>query len=369
MNRFITDIPRQTITLHGHTYTATDCRNHLYDDFCHRYGPDSFHACQAGFLREWFDSSETVRVHTSGSTGTPKELRVEKRRMMASAMLTVDFLGLQKGDTALLCMPLQYIAGKMVVVRSLVAGLNLLPVTPSGHPLKGLPEAPAFAALIPMQVFNSLQVPAEAALLRDIRQLIIGGGGIDVSLGETLRTFPHAVWSTYGMTETLSHIAMRRLNGPEASEWYTPFPGVSLSTSPEGTLVIQAPAVNPDTLITNDIVEFDAQGRFRILGRRDNTINTGGVKIQIEQVEDALRPHLPFPFVVTSVPDAKFGERIVLLVENTPADHPLISPAITTLPPYWRPKQVFSVPQLPQTGTGKPDRATARKLARGLARR
>ena len=369
MNRFITDIPRQTITLHGHTYTAADCRNHLYDDFCHHYGPDSFHAHLAAFLREWFDSSETVRVHTSGSTGTPKELRVEKRRMMASAMLTVDFLGLQKGDTALLCMPLQYIAGKMVVVRSLVAGLNLLPVTPSGHPLKGLPEAPAFAALIPMQVFNSLQVPAEAALLRDIRQLIIGGGSIDVSLGETLRTFPHAVWSTYGMTETLSHIAMRRLNGPEASEWYTPFPGVSLSTSPEGTLVIQAPAVNPDTLITNDIVEFDAQGRFRILGRRDNTINTGGVKIQIEQVEDALRPHLPFPFVVTSVPDAKFGERIVLLVENTPADHPLISPAITTLPPYWRPKQVFSVPQLPQTGTGKPDRATARKLARGLARR
>ena len=116
-------------------------------------------------------------------------------------------------------------------------------------------------------------------------------------------------------------------------------------------------------------MEFDAQGRFRILGRRDNTINTGGVKIQIEQVEDALRPHLPFPFIITSVPDAKFGERIVLLVENTRTDHPLISPAIAALPPYWRPKQVFSVPQLPKTGTGKPDRATARNLARELARR
>lgn len=169
------------------------------------------------------------------------------------------------------------------------------------------------------------------------------------------------------MTETLSHIAMRRLNGPEASEEYTPFPGVSVSTSPEGTLVIQAPAVNPDKLVTNDLVEFDAQGRFRILGRRDNTINTGGVKIQIEQVEDALRPHLPFPFIITSVPDAKFGERVVLLVENTPADHPQIPSAAAALPPYWRPKQVFSVPQLPKTGTGKPDRATARNLAKELA--
>ena len=369
MTRFITDITQQTLTIDSHTYTAADCRGYLYNDFCCRYGPESFHACLADFLREWFDASETVRVHTSGSTGTPKELRVEKRRMMASAMMTVDFLGLQTGNIALLCMPLQYIAGKMVVVRSLVAGLNLLPVTPSGHPLKDLAEAPAFAALIPMQVFNSLQVPAEAALLRDIRQLIIGGGSIDASLGEALRTFPHAVWSTYGMTETLSHIAMRRLSGSEASEWYTPFPGVHVSTSAEGTLVIHAPAVNLDTLVTNDLVEFDTQGRFRILGRRDNTINTGGVKIQIEQVEDALRPHLPFPFVITSVPDAKFGERIVLLVENTRTDHPLISPAIAALPPYWRPKQVFSVPQLPKTGTGKPDRATARNLARELARR
>ena len=160
MTHFITDIESQTVTLDGRTYTAADCRHRLYEDFCRRYGPDSFHACLAAFLaaflREWFDASDTVCVHTSGSTGTPKELRVEKRRMMASAMMTVDFLGLRRGDAALLCMPLQYIAGKMVVVRALVSGLNLLPVTPSGHPLKALHEAPAFAAMIPMQVFNAL---------------------------------------------------------------------------------------------------------------------------------------------------------------------------------------------------------------------
>ena len=175
------------------------------------------------FLQEWNNSEPTVWVYTSGSTGTPKPMQVEKERMRASAQLTCQFLGLKEGDTALLCMPLQYIAGKMVVVRSFVAGLRLLPVAPSGHPLVTLTEAPTFAAMIPMQVYNSLQVPEERSKLMEIKHLIIGGGAIDDALGEALKDFPNQVWSTYGMTETLSHIALRRLNGPNASAWYTPF--------------------------------------------------------------------------------------------------------------------------------------------------
>lgn len=362
MNRFCTDINRQTVTIEGVTYSAEDCRTRLRAKFMQEHGEDSFHVQLAAFLEEWFDGSDTLRVHTSGSTGTPKELWVEKQRMMNSACMTVDFLGLRPGDTALLCMALPYIAGKMVVVRAIVAGLNLLPVHPCGHPLAGLKEVPVFAAMIPMQVFNSLQVPFEGEKLRRIRQLIIGGGAVDAALGRELRAFPNAVWSTYGMTETLSHIAMRRLSGDSASEWYSLFEGVNVSVSPEGALVIEAPAVNPDRLETNDLVELDAQGRFRVLGRKDNIINTGGVKVQVEQVEAALAPHLSFPFAITSAPDAKFGERVVLLVQGVPADHPLIAPAIASLPPYWRPKQVVSVPALPKTGTGKPDRAAAKRL-------
>lgn len=358
----MTDIERQMITIDGVTYTAEDCRTRLRAEFSHQYGEDSFQVQLAGFLQEWFDGSDTLSVHTSGSTGVPKELRVEKERMMNSARMTVDFLGLQAGDTALLCMPLPYIAGKMVVVRTLVAGLNLIPVHPSGHPLAGLSEAPVFAAMIPMQVFNALQVPGECEILQQVRQLIIGGGAVDDALASVLKTFPQSVWSTYGMTETLSHIAMRRLSGGKASEWYTLFEGVTVSVSPEGTLVIYAPAVNPDRLETNDLVELDAQGRFRVLGRRDNTINTGGVKVQIEQVEAALHPHLPFPFVITSAPDAKFGERVVMLVEGVAEDHPRIAPAIAALPPYWRPKQIIGVASLPKTGTGKPDRAAAKRM-------
>lgn len=317
------------------------------------------------FLEEWHNDEPTVWVHTSGSTGTPKPLQVEKERMKASARLTCQFLGLKEGDSALLCMPLKYIAGKMVVVRSLVAGLKLIPVAPCGHPLKDLKEAPVFAAMIPMQVYNSLQVPEEKQLLKDIKHLIIGGGAIDSMLAKELKEFPNQVWSTYGMTETLSHIALRRVNGTEASEWYTPFDSVRIRLSEEETLVIHAPNVCHEVLITNDIAEINEEGKFRILGRKDNTINSGGVKIQIEQVEAMLKEHLSISFQITAAPDTKFGEIVVLLYNKVDDVASIRHICEEKLPPYWVPKRYMPVDELPLTGTGKPDRATACRMARG----
>lgn len=375
MTKIQTDIPRQEIYIEGITFTAADARlasdggpsrlQHLFNE-----DKSGFKSSLADFLAEWFNETDTVKVHTSGSTGTPKELWVEKRRMMESARLTVNFLDLQPKDTALLCMPLQYIAGKMVVVRSLVAGLNLLPVTPCSRPLQYLETAPDFAAMVPLQVYTSIQNPRDKELLRQIRHLIIGGGAIDRTLGEELRDFPHAVWSTYGMTETLSHIALRRLNGPEATDWYTPFNDVQISLSPEGTLTIDAPQVCPLSLVTNDLAEFNDRGQFRILGRRDNTINTGGVKVQTEEIEAQLKPLTELPFAITSVPDPKLGERIVILIQTSggqqlqPEEFAQLTEAISHLPRYWQPRQVIPVPELPLTGIGKPDRAEAKRIAR-----
>ena len=315
------------------------------------------------FLNEWRNEEPTVWVHTSGSTGTPKPMLVEKERMRTSARLTCKFLGLQEGDSALLCMPLQYIAGKMVVVRSEVANLKLIPIAPSGHPLANLQETPTFAAMIPMQVYNSIQVKEEKEKLMKIKHLIIGGGSIDSSLAQTLKDFPNHVWSTYGMTETLSHIALRRLNGPEASDWYTPFEHVSIRLSDENTLVVHAPNICPEELITNDIAEVNKEGKFRILGRKDNTINSGGVKIQIEQVEELLRTQLNIPFQITATPDKKFGEIVVLLYNKVENENRIKEICEKTLPPYWIPKKYIAVEEIPMTGTGKPDRATARRIA------
>ena len=317
------------------------------------------------FLQEWHNDEPTVWVHTSGSTGTPKPMQVEKERMCASARLTCSFLGLKEGDTALLCMPLQYIAGKMVVIRSLVNGLRLLPIAPSGHPLKDITEIPTFAAMIPMQVFNTLQVPEERENLKKIKHLIIGGGAVDDALAKELRSFPNYVWSTYGMTETLSHIALRRLNGTEASDWYTPFENVSIRLSEENTLIIHAPNVCTEELTTNDIAEINNEGKFRILGRKDNTINSGGVKIQIEQVEGCLKEHLDIPFFISARRDIKFGEIVVLIYNKVGNENDIRRVCESKLPTYWVPKAYIAVDELPMTGTGKPDRASAKRIANG----
>ena len=318
------------------------------------------------FLEEWNNPSPYVHVQTSGSTGAPKPMLVEKQRMLNSARITCDFLGLREGDTALLCMSLDYIAGKMMVVRSIERGLKLTTVAPSGHPLS-TPHSPLdFAAMVPMQVYNSLQVPEEKERLMQIRHLIIGGGAIDDALAAALRTFPNHVWSTYGMTETLSHIALRRLNGPEASEWYTPFPSVKVSLNEDHCLVIDAPLVCATRLVTNDIAELSSGSvpsmKFRILGRKDNVICSGGIKIQIEEVERQLRPHLQAPFLITKRPDAKFGEVVVLLTEGTVPEAKEV--CLRILSKYHQPRVYLHVDQIPLTATGKPARQQAEQLAR-----
>ena len=353
------------------------------------------------FFSEWNNDSDRVLVHTSGSTGKPKPMMVEKKRMLNSARITCDFLGLKPGDSALLCMSLDYIAGKMVVVRSIERHLHLISVSPSGHPLKDIDLKDVngkdvngeitFAAMVPMQVYNTLQVPEERERLTHIRHLIIGGGAIDASLEKELRSLPGniAIWSTYGMTETLSHIALRRINGDEASEWYQPFDSVKISQTEEGCLVIDAPQVCAETLVTNDIVEIEPyiynkvenheevenhnkveKLRFRIKGRKDNVICSGGIKIQIEEVEALLKPYLEKPFMLAKKKDEKFGEIAVLLTEDE--DLKKVEATIRRLlfgksddsnnssesksHKYWIPREYLHVDHLPLTETGKPKR-------------
>ena len=335
------------------------------------------------FFSEWNNDNDRVLVHTSGSTGKPKPMMVEKKRMLNSARITCDFLGLKPGDSALLCMSLDYIAGKMVVVRSIERHLHLISVSPSGHPLKDIDLKDVngkdvngeitFAAMVPMQVYNTLQVPEERERLTHIRHLIIGGGAIDASLEKELQALPGniAIWSTYGMTETLSHIALRRINGAEASEWYQPFDSVKISQTEEGCLVIDAPLVCAETLVTNDIVEIEPyiynkvenhnkveKTRFRIKGRKDNVICSGGIKIQIEEVEEFLKPHLEKPFMLAKKKDEKFGEIAVLLSEDKGIKK--VEATIRRLlsdHKYWIPREYLHVDHLPLTETGKPKRS------------
>ena len=356
------------------------------------------------FFEEWNSASDEVLVHTSGSTGEPKPMRVSKQRMLASARATCDFLGLQRGDKALLCLPLDYIAGKMVVVRAIERGLTLIEGEANGHPLVSLSSKIKLAAMVPMQVYNTLEVEEEAARLRHIEHLLIGGGAIDDKLEHRIRsltpdTQPHPltpsprgegeacgregshipehlndqtpkVWCTYGMTETLSHVALRRVNGPDASLWYTPLPGVSVSLSHDNTLIIDYPQVCDKPLHTHDVavlrsMEDSLTGRtitqFRILGRTDNIICSGGLKIQAEEVEGLLRGKLPVPYIITSCRDEKLGEKVVLLAECM-NESECESICRSALPHHYVPRKFVFVDSIPMTANGKVARAEARKI-------
>lgn len=314
------------------------------------------------FLALWREPTTTMLVHTSGSTGQPQPMQVEKQRMVASARMTCDFLQLRPGHTALLCLPLQYIAGQMMVVRSQERHLHLLAAPDMAHPFATHYDADIdLCAMVPLQVHSALQVPQQCQRMQGVRHLIIGGGAIDPALEAELRHFPNAVWSSYGMTETLSHIALRRVSGPEASLWYTPMDGVRLSQDADGSLVVDAPALNPQTLHTHDIVEFNAQGQFRVIGRTDNVICSGGIKVQTEVLEQALAPLLGTTFHISWRPHPQLGQQVVMLTTQPVLNITAIRAALPDV--HWMPRHYVQVPQLPLTGTGKPDRPAARTLA------
>lgn len=304
--------------------------------------PLSFEAELGRFLTELFSPGAAVTVHTSGSTGAPKAFAAEKSRMRASARATIAFLRLKPGCTNLLAMPLRFIAGKMVVVRSVECGLNLIPVEPCANPFLEHREAVDLCALTPMQAATVLANPATSRFLLESRAVILGGGPVDEELTAKLQSAQGAVYASYGMTETLSHVALRRLNGPTADAGFRALPGVTISLSALNTLQIEAPAVAAQTLITHDRARFNPDGTFSLIGRLDNVINTGAVKIQIEEV--------------------------VLVLEGAPALLSALdfSRMRQALGRFERPHWVICTSELPLTGSGKPDRPAIRKAAETL---
>lgn len=355
----------EQIQLNGRIYSAQDLSTFL--ETAKNPQESAFYQEIVDFLRDWFDEASTVWVQTSGSTGEPKPLEVAKAHMRNSAKLTCSYFGLRANDSALLCMSVKYIAGKMMLVRAITCQLSLWVVPPTSHPLKEFNQSLRFAAMVPMQIACSMQDTLERSRLEKVEFLLIGGGAIQQSVEEQLALFPHGVYASYGMTETVSHIAMRQLNGSARTQYYTPLDKVSLSQSPEGALVIWAPQVCSQKLTTNDVAEFDDQGRFKILGRLDNVINSGGVKLQAEKIEEKLQNLIPVPYVITSVSHLLLGQAVVLLIASKSHDiSKLKNEMESRLTAYERPKHIFLVEQLPLTQTQKIRRSACKELATEL---
>jgi len=319
----------------------------------------------ANFLNEWINDNPFVELRTSGSTGTPKHITVKKQYMVNSAAKTGHFLGLKRGDKALVCLSTDYIAGKMMFVRAMTIGLDLKMVEPSGNPLRDINERFDFAAMVPMQVYQILQSENGEQKLNNIKKLIIGGGPVAEGLRERIKSLTNHTYSTYGMTETVTHIAMEILNGKAADGFLHTLPGVEISTDENDKLIIYAPDIADEPVKTNDIAMKLTDRIFKIAGRFDNIVITGGIKVFPELLEQKIDKIITKPFTITSVKDEKLGERLILVIEDekwpqSKVDNlfKMISKILDT---FERPKAIWFMPKFPRTDNGKIMRGEIKK--------
>jgi len=342
----------RSLTIDGKTYNEAALI--LYCENLISYSKEEWERDYCFFIMEWLNDSDEVSAKTSGSTGIPKQIKLSKQKMINSARLTGDYFGFKKGDTALYCLSSNYIAGKMMIVRAFVWQLNLLPVSPDGYPLKNVDQRIEFAAMIPLQVKNSL---SENSKINKIKNLLVGGGAVDLILLKKVQSVRTNCFIGYGMTETVSHVAIRCLNGANKSDSYSAMGDAKFTIDERGCLCIASSAVLHKELVTNDVVELINDKEFKWLGRFDNVINSGGIKLFPEQLEEKLRGIIHQAYFLAGVPDDHLGEKMILLIEgeNGKEEKRLeISKQIKSLfAKYEQAREIFYIFEFKRTATGK----------------
>jgi len=335
--------------LNGISYSAVELKEMAYSLV--KEGLD--HEIDIGdFLLDWLFNSRTLLVSTSGSTGDPKIIELQKIHMQNSAKETAKFLGLQPGNTALLCLPVKYIAGKMMLVRAMVLGLEVYYNVPSSSPLKGIGKKFDFCAMVPMQLKNSL------GEIERISKVIVGGAPVPESLKAMIREKSNLIYETFGMTETITHIALRKLSGGMAEKNFKILNNIVIATDNRNCLLVKAPELGAKEVQTNDVITMDSATEFRWMGRLDNIINSGGIKLHPEKIEEKLDSLIDGQFFMAGVPDESLGEKLVLILEGN-QDVNKISTMIDRLEDLQKfevPKAIYSLPDFVMTSSGKINR-------------
>jgi len=321
----------------------------------------------AQLIFDWLDGKAYFEIKTSGSTGKPKTITLEQEKIEYSALQTANAFGLMPGDTLICCLGLHYIAGFMMVMRAIVNDCDLLITPQVSNPLANISDHLKinFAAFVPIQIETMLSDPRAVKIMNKMKAILIGGAAVSESLEQRLQKLEVPVFHTYSMTETYTHIATRRINGNLKSSAYTPMPGVNISLDERGCLVISSFLTNNKPLITNDLAEIQTDGSFFLLGRADNVINSGGVKIQLEKIENICGQvfasfDLNPLFFAAGIPDEKLGEKLVLIIEEDRWREEMINDIndqlSMKLSRYEVPKEMLFVERIALTKTGKINR-------------
>ena len=302
---------------------------------------DDFEKAVGDFIYEWFDANDYIELQTSGTTGDPKIIRLDKQAMVNSALATGDFFDLRPGNKVLHCLPVRFIAGKMQLVRGFILGLDMDFVAPSSHPLQNNDTKYDFAAMVPLQVMGSINK------LCNIKKLIIGGQKISKPLEDILLKLPLEAYETYGMTETITHIAAKRVG----AESFKVLPNVIVTRDENNCLCINASRISSETICTKDVVEIVNENEFIFLGRLDNIVNSGGIKLIPETIEAKLANQIKSRFFVIGVEDEVLGEKLGLVIEGDAYDIDVNN--FENLDKYQKPKTIYFYPRFLETGSGK----------------
>lgn len=317
------------------------------------------------FCRNWLTGVQEFHIQTSGSTGTPKQITLTRKQLEISARRTIKVLGLQENDSTFICLNTEYIAGMMMLVRGFAANLQMIIVEPIMNPFTLAPDLGKidFGSFVPMQLQTILHETADGkAIINQMKAVLVGGAPVGTTLQREIQQLKPPVYHTYGMTETASHIALRLLNGPKAAEYYEVLDTIQIGQDRRGCLTIKGDITNNEQIVTNDLAELLTPTRFRWIGRVDNTINSGGVKIQSEKVEAALAEAIaaldkPVRFFVASQPHELLGEKVVLVLEGEKmpeeTEQHIFEKLRTLLQKFEIPKEVYYSPAFTETGTGK----------------
>jgi len=324
--------------------------------------PNDAYFLQAwAFCQSYLDGEKEFVLQTSGSTGQPKPIILTHRQMQASAHMTQQALGLQNGENALVCLNISYIAGTMMLVRGLEIGLTLYVVPPSSDPFSEIPKDIHldFAAFVPLQLQTLLEHNRHD-LLNKLKVIIVGGAAVNIPLLAQIQQLNVPVFSTYGMTETVSHVALRKLNGKDASDSFELLEGIEATTDERSCLRLKSAVTNNEWIQTNDVVEWTDNQHFRLVGRSDNIINSGGVKIQLEKVERVIESiwGSSLRYFVWWQPDERLGQKLILVVEaNQTFDNGSLRMNLERLlSPYEIPKEILCYKKFIETPTGKVDK-------------
>ena len=360
----------ESIWINGNTY-------HLQRYSKNKEGINSlstFARSVIAFILDWKDGQENFEFHTSGTTGKLKIITLSRDQMIASAEMTMKFLDFKGGGNILLCLEPKYIAGAMMLVRALLWKCYVYAVTPSGNPLMKIPESLqlSLASLVPMQLDKILSKPELSSKIKNIKNILIGGAPLSIRLQNLVQSLSPNMFLTFGMTETASHFAIRKLNGADKSNYFQALNSTEISTDKRGCLTITGIITNGETIITNDLVEIIDRNKFKWLGRIDHVINSGGIKLNLDLLEKKIRKifnsdDIENDFFLEGITDRKLGEKLIMIFETGNLDAQSsnrINSLLDLLPKYEIPKEIRFIKKFFITKTGKINRLKSLESAK-----